>query len=141
MAAFLLRLHPCNERLPRCYGLVVTAFDDSAHWVAPIPLNHLLRWALAIWMRLRNPIPPGDPDVLGLRLLAQSHDRRGYRDGILCSRPAGTALVYTHPTPAMVATAWGVHADAEELAQQLLWAAIDSGPDAGPEARRGMRPW
>jgi hypothetical protein len=126
---FLLRSHPPNEPLARGYGLVVSDLYRHRHWVAPIPLNHLLRAVLAVWMRLRNPVPPGRIDHLSTRLLYAEGFRRGFRHGLAARHPPGTALVFCRPTPAVIAAAWGIHADAESLAERVLTAAIRSGPD------------
>ncbi|MCP9889065.1 hypothetical protein KBY96_14150 [Cyanobium sp. ATX 6A2] len=133
----VLHRHPPNQRLPRGYGLVVSDLYAHQHWVAPIPLNHLLRWAFAVWMRLRNPVPPGDVDLLSTRLLYFTAYRHGFAAAAGSRHPAGTALVFTRPTQATIAAAWGIHSDAEELVERILAAAIRSGPDPRnpPQAR------
>jgi hypothetical protein len=128
----LLRSCPANERVHPCYGLVATDPFRARHYVAPIPLNLLLRIALEVWMRLRNPVSPGSPDVLGTRFHFAKAYEQGYRAGYCAGRPDGVALVYRHPTPATVAAAWGLHADAEELARRVLEAAIATGPAYDP---------
>ena len=137
MQSLLLRDHPPNERMPRPYGLVYTDYYRHRHWIAPIPLNHLFRWALTIWMRLRNPVPPGRIDRLSMRALYQQAYRQGFRAGNVARQPPGTALVFTRPTEAMVAAAWQVHADAGQLARRVLEAAIRS----GPHRRRPPEAW
>jgi hypothetical protein len=129
MRSPLLRSWPANQRVPCCYGLVVSDLHRHRHWIAPIPLNHLLRWALAVWMGLRNPVPPGQVDHLSARLLARQAYSQGFSAGQLARFPKGTALIHTSPTRSAVVAAWHSYPDAEELVQAVLTAAIRSGPD------------
>ncbi len=129
MIRLLIRSHPPQELLPRHYGLVVTDCYRHRLLVAPIPLNLAIRWLLELWLRLRNPVPPDQLDRLASRFLYAQAYREGFRSGNAARYPPGTALVFTRATKDTVVAAWGVHVDAEELAQRVLTAAIRSGPD------------
>jgi hypothetical protein len=132
----LFRAHRPNDQLPRGYGLVYTDLCHARHYVAPIPLNLLIRWWLEIWMRIRNPLPLTRIDGLSVRVLWSEAYRQGIQAGKRARMPAGTALVLTKPTAAAVAAAWGVHADARELAERVLTAQINACPASRqPEVR------
>lgn len=131
MLRLLIRFHPPGEILPRHLGLVTIDCYRHRMLVAPIPLNLLYRLMLELWLRLRNPVPPDQLDRLANRLLHAQAYREGFRAGNAARYPPGTALIFTRATKDTVVAAWnaGIHRDCEELAQRVLTAAINSGPD------------